>query len=126
MTVMTLVIADVWLAGGSVAITLPSVSGVDGEFACLNLVNPAAFSLVTASAKLSEETSGTSRCSGPVETLTVISSPALTDAFAPGSVPMTWSGGIVESGFCRVRGLKPRFCNTAIASADTWPRTSGT
>ena len=50
MTVTTLVIADVWLAGGSVAITLPSVSGDDGEFACLNLVNPAAFSLVTASA----------------------------------------------------------------------------
>jgi hypothetical protein len=49
MTVITLVIADVWLAGGLVPMTLPNSSGVDGEFACLNLVNPAPFSLVTAS-----------------------------------------------------------------------------
>src|ERR1700733_11477973 len=47
--VTTLVIADVWLAGGLVPITLPNRSGVDGEFACLNLVKPAAFSLLTAS-----------------------------------------------------------------------------
>ena len=49
MTVITLVIADVWLAGGLVPITLPSSSGVDGEFACLTLLNPAPFSLETAS-----------------------------------------------------------------------------
>ena len=56
----------------------------------------------------------------------VISSPAPTDALAPGSVLMTWSGGIDESGFCRVRVLKPRFCSAAMASADTSPRMSGT
>ena len=48
-TVITLVIAEVWLAGGLVPTTLPDSSGVDGEFACLNLLNPAAFSLLIAS-----------------------------------------------------------------------------
>ncbi|CNH50870.1 Uncharacterised protein [Mycobacterium tuberculosis] len=48
-TVITLVIAEVWLAGGLVPMTLPESSGVDGEFACLNLVKPAALSLLIAS-----------------------------------------------------------------------------
>ncbi|EPQ70773.1 Serine/threonine-protein kinase [Mycobacterium marinum MB2] len=56
----------------------------------------------------------------------VIWSPADTEALAAGSVPMTWSGGIVESGLSRVRVLKPRFCSAAMASADAWPRTLGT
>ncbi|CFE44070.1 Uncharacterised protein [Mycobacterium tuberculosis] len=118
MMMTTLVMADVWLAGGLVPMTLPTSSGVDGEFACLKRPNPAAVSFLTASAYVSVETSGISRCSGPVDTLTVISSPALTDVLAAGSVPITWSGGIVESGFCKVRILKPRFCSVAMASAE--------
>jgi hypothetical protein len=49
MIVITLVIADVWLAGGLVPMTLPMSSGVDGELACLKRPNPAAVSFLTAS-----------------------------------------------------------------------------
>ncbi|OOK71498.1 serine/threonine-kinase pknB domain protein [Mycobacterium kansasii] len=47
---ITLVIAEVWLAGGLVPMTLPAISGEEGEAACLNLLNPAAVSFLTASA----------------------------------------------------------------------------
>ena len=56
----------------------------------------------------------------------MISSPAATELSASGSVLMTWSGGTSESGCCWVRMENPRFCNAAIASAETCPLTSGT
>ena len=56
----------------------------------------------------------------------VISSPAPTAVLASGSVLITWSTATVESGFCSRRVLKPAFCSATTASADAWPRTSGT
>src|SRR6185312_4183293 len=49
-TAISLVIADVWLAGGLVPMTLSFISGVDGELTCLKRVNPADFSFLTAAA----------------------------------------------------------------------------
>src|SRR6476469_1429464 len=97
--VISLVIAEVWLAGGMVASTLSFISGVDGDCDCLNLPKPASVNFWTQSAYVRILQSTTSRCSGPVDTLRVISSPAPTDVPALGSVPMTRFGGIVESGF---------------------------
>ena len=48
--VISLVIAEVWLAGGMVASTLSFCSGVDGDFDSLNLPNPASVSFWTQSA----------------------------------------------------------------------------
>lgn len=50
MTVISLVIAEVWLAGGLVPMTRSFISGVDGELTCLNRPKPAAFSFFTADA----------------------------------------------------------------------------
>src|SRR6478735_6335878 len=97
--VISLVIAEVWLAGGMVASTLSFISGVDGDCDCLNLPKPASVSFWTQSAYVRFLQSTTSRCSGPVDTLRVTSSPAPTDVPALGSVPMTRFGGMVESGF---------------------------
>ena len=46
MTVISFVIADVWLAGGLVPITLSLSSGVDGELLCLKTLNPATLELL--------------------------------------------------------------------------------
>ena len=48
--VISLVIAEVWLAGGSVDSTLSFCSGVDAASDSLNFPNPAALSFWTASA----------------------------------------------------------------------------
>src|SRR4051812_26978288 len=48
--VISLVIAEVWFAGGMVASTLSFISGVDGDSERLNLPNPAWVSFWTHSA----------------------------------------------------------------------------
>src|SRR5882757_8470254 len=96
---ISFVIADVWLAGGLVPITtsLGTVGDDDGD--CRVLSKPASLSLRCASAGDKPFTSGTSACTGPVDTLMVMSSPAATALLAAGSVPITLPGGTFESGF---------------------------
>ena len=48
--VISLVIAEVWLAGGNVPTTRSLSSGVDADGLCLNRPKPASVSFLTASA----------------------------------------------------------------------------
>src|SRR5882757_9658340 len=93
MIVITFVIADVELACGLVDMTRPFNSGVEADGACVTFSKPALLSLRSASAGDRPFTSGTSACSGPVDTLIAMSSPAATAALAGGSVLITRPGG---------------------------------